>query len=39
MLPSVRRRGGVNLAVFPEKLRGGSFVRVIAKNDLERYLK
>src|SRR3954447_25834036 len=35
-LPSVRRKGGTNLNVFPERLREGSSVSVLAEEDLER---
>jgi hypothetical protein len=39
MLLSVREKGGVNLNVFPEKLRAGSVVRVLAETELQAYLK
>jgi len=39
MLLSARRKGGINLNVFPERLRAGSSVTVLAENDLQKYLK
>jgi RES domain-containing protein len=39
ILPSARRKGGINFNVFPDRLRAGSSVAVIAENDLRRYLK
>ena len=39
MLPSVRRKGGVNLNVFPENLHAGSLVKVLAEQDLQQYLQ
>jgi hypothetical protein len=39
MMSSTRRKGGINLNVFPEKLRTGSSVTVLAEDDLRRYLK
>jgi RES domain-containing protein len=39
MLPSVARKGGINLNVFPEKLRPESSLAVLAEEDLQQYLK
>jgi RES domain-containing protein len=38
-LPSARQKGGINLNVFPGKLRAGSRVVVLAGRDLRQYLK
>ena len=38
-LPSVRRPEGINLNVFPVKLRTGSRMAVISEADLAQYLK
>lgn len=38
-LLSARRKGGMNLDVFPNKLRAGSSVKVSGEEDLQHYLK
>jgi len=38
-MPSVRRKGGINVNVFPDRLYAGSSVRVIAESELGKYLK
>lgn len=39
ILPSTRRKGGLDLDVFPEKLGAGSIVTVLAEEDLRKYLR
>lgn len=39
LLPSMRRRGGRNLNLFPERLRPDSVVKVLAEEDLQRHLQ